>query len=695
MNDDIQKMQDDYQRRIRALEQENERLKSLDHDKTEFFNTIAHELRTPLTLLISPLESYLQDTEQHHEYIQVAYTNALRLLKLVNDVLDFAKIDAQQMPLQLGMYDLYELVVRVVKAAHHHAEKKGIALTTKTETKGSCCFDYDKIEKIVYNLISNSLKCTPTGGSITVQVYSDEEYYFIDVVDTGCGIPEQQFEHIFDRYVSRAVYEQGTGIGLALSREFARMHKGDITVRSIIGQGSCFTLSLRKNMEQTDVFLTQNESADQTIRGRDRAMIDDHLSAAEPIQRQIDAVEDTYKQHTLLVIEDNYDLRSYLVQWLSEYTVLTAATGKEGLRLAEKEKPALIITDFMLPDITGIEFCQEYRDQEEKRETPIIFLTARIDIDVKMKSLQTGAIEFMTKPFNPIELKQRIRNILQFVDLHAQYKTLYQELKKTQTQLIQTEKLSFLGRIVAGLAHELNNPLNFIKNIIPDQQKDMQILQEIHRCYEAYIQNHDLQALAEGERIKNAYPLKEHIHDNAYIQHKLQQAIDRCVALIDSMRHYARQSKMPEQQSADLNHLIADAVSFIQAARLKNIRIDMGWKLSDPVMVNTMQIQQVIINMIDNAIDAIGEENTGVITIETLREGNEALITIRDTGCGMTDDVKEKMFDPFFTTKDVGKGIGLGLGICYEIVTAHKGTISCDSIVNKGTTLTLRLPLVR
>lgn len=338
------------------------------------------------------------------------HRNARRLLNLVNQLLDFRKLDVQEVKLSLSEGDIVSFLRDVVHSFNDLSEKKHISLTFRSDVERmETKFDKDKLEKVMFNLLSNAFKFTTSDGKVEVSLSlmekTEEEtkWVAIRVKDSGIGIPVDKQERIFDRFfqsdVPATMVNQGSGIGLSIAKEFVKLHGGVITVESEEGAGSCFTVLL--------------PFVDITTGGVHVEMPVENISELQmiPVVNETESIENSTEK--LLLVEDNEDFRSYLRDNLkSSYHILEARNGKEGLQLALKYLPDLIVSDIIMPEMDGIELCKKIKTTQLVSHIPLILLTARSSEEQKIEGFETGADDYITKPFNFEILQSRIRNLI-------------------------------------------------------------------------------------------------------------------------------------------------------------------------------------------------------------------------------------------------------------------------------------------
>ena len=416
-------------RLYQTTRQQAERLMELDRQKTEFFQNVSHEFRTPLTLMIGPLESVVaQKKDLPYQQSAIALRNSRRLLRLVNQLLDLQRLDAGRMQARFRPCKLVDFVNQIVEAFRPYCEKKNITISTQLIPCKSVYLDLEKFDKVLYNLLSNAMKFTEPGGSITVKVEPAGDHVRMQVIDTGIGIRTEQIPHLFERFqqaegsVNRG-YE-GSGLGLALVKELVELHKGQISVESIYSKGTTFTIWLQTGtshlpLEQVLEIPTEIQSSRAAVELADLDIelpFDNEREIDSSQENKQDAIASFSNPNTssILVVDDNPDLRNYVSRILRQegYQVWMAHNGQEGFRLTQEQRPQLIVTDLMMPLVSGLELIAMIRASEELKGTPIILLTAKADEETRIEGAEQGADGYISKPFNDRELLAEVRNLL-------------------------------------------------------------------------------------------------------------------------------------------------------------------------------------------------------------------------------------------------------------------------------------------
>ena len=434
-------------RRTEEVRVQAEKLQEIDKLKSRFFANISHEFRTPLTLIIDPLNEMIAGTFKGDSgyYFNIMKKNAVRLLRLINQLLDLSRLESAGMKLQAKFGNIVPLMKGLVNSFTSIADRKNIDLQCIVQQDDiSLCFDKDNVEKIITNLLSNAFKFTPDGGniSVTVSVMDDQQqskkakhesqaqmtdkvdfnHVQIIIADTGIGIPEDRLPYIFDRFYSidnpHMSEQAGSGIGLALTKELVDLHHGEISVNNRKGGGTEFIIRLPLGKEYFCEDEISEESHSEVVPSPDLSATELHDIVEDEVQEELHSneiqhTEESDSRNLILVVEDNTDVRNYIREYLSsEYDVVEAPNGKKGVEIAIEKIPDLIISDVMMPEMDGHELCRILKDNIHTNHIPIILLTAKAEDSDKIAGLKTGADDYLIKPFNSQELLTRIKNLI-------------------------------------------------------------------------------------------------------------------------------------------------------------------------------------------------------------------------------------------------------------------------------------------
>jgi signal transduction histidine kinase/DNA-binding response OmpR family regulator len=407
-----------------ALESEHaEKLEEVARMKSNFFTNISHEFRTPLTLILGPAQKIASNESKNPEKdADIITRNSKRLLQLVNQLLDLSKLDAGKLKLSASAGNLISFVKGLALSFESLSESRDIMLKIKSDKELiEVYFDKEMMVKILSNLLSNAFKFTPEGGNVTITISeTTNDNVEIKIRNTGIGIPQKELPKLFDRFYqvdsSQTKEHEGTGIGLALVKELVELHHGSISVESLesdvkrdISGWTQFTITLpmgRTHLKDDEILITEQKYEQKEIPIQEEEYVN---------MKKLDEVV-THPDETkniILVVEDNYDMREYIKESLSDkYVVEEAVNGEQGVRIAEKIIPDLIISDLMMPKMDGNELTRILKNDEKTSHIPIIILTAKSGQENKIEGLQTGADDYLTKPFDLKELRVRVENLI-------------------------------------------------------------------------------------------------------------------------------------------------------------------------------------------------------------------------------------------------------------------------------------------
>ncbi|MBI4510020.1 MAG: response regulator [Deltaproteobacteria bacterium] len=634
-----------------------DRLQELDRVKSQFFASISHELRTPLTLILAPVEELIARTETGavRDTLLMIRRNAERLLRLIDDLLDLARLEAGGLRLQVGPVDLRALAAQVVEACRPTAEAKRIELGFHVEPGVEGIHgDPHRLEMVLTNLIGNALKFTPQGGRIRVTVCPTRGGASVLVSDNGPGIAEADLPFIFDRFYQadgggdRA--QGGVGIGLALAKELTELHEGTLSVESELGVATTFTLWLPKGRDHFRPEVIE----------RRRGVVEGHLGwrssdskphargEPTPLRVSTETLElpddgplllDGSRRPRIVVAEDQDDLRAFVRDVLSEeFDVLCAADGEEALVLVKREVPDLVLSDVMMPGKTGTELCREIKNDEALKNTPVILLTARVGSDAALEGYAIGADDYVIKPFHARVLVARIRAQLR--------------LRALGLKLAAREKLAAVGTLAAGVAHEVRNPVNAIINAA-------QVLRD--------------QALSTPATKR----LLEVIMD----------AGERISSITSALTEHARPAEAGKTSICDVRAGL-DATLRLLEFRMSGVEVEKRYESDRMVVAPPGELNQVFLNLLDNALRA----NARHIRVQVADQADRVVVRIGDDGPGVPQGVVERIFDPFFTTRAPGEGTGLGLFLSQRIVKKHGGDLRLERSKGTGAVFAVELP---
>lgn len=675
------------------LGEANEELLRLDRFKSRFFANITHELKTPLAMILSPIELLVDGelgplTEPQRSTLRSVYRNGARLLKLIGDLLDLSRLEESKLRLRVSENDLVEYLRQLTVQCGALVERKQIGLEfipRAPEAKVWC--DLDRLERVFVNLLSNAAKFTPVGGEIVVTVEQIDDVVRVQVKDNGPGFPPESAEQLFERFFQVGTEgsinrfdKSGTGIGLALARELVELHGGTIRAAGSPGLGACFTVDLKKGRNHLRADVLDRRARPRDVQDERRTPTtglaewtspltarDDFrlLEVADATERRIverDA-DEALREHTVLVVEDTPDVVKVVHLVLRQhFRVLTAPNGRKGFELAQKEVPSLIITDLMMPEMDGLELTRAVRGDARTRHIPIVMLTARSDVDDRVHGIESGVNAYLAKPFAARELLLTVRNLVRGADDAA--------------SLALTQQMDSLETVAGGLAHEINNPLNYVKNACLRLKLDTQELLRVAREGDPAVVAAKLPAVE--QRMEKMFET-------------MRSGIERIAATVSLMGRYGREGYNRLARPQDLWAALRDVCAIVLPATGRDVKVDLRLEGDGTVECVPEEIQQVLTNVVQNAIEA-APDGSGRVEVRGRAEGDVVVIEVRDNGAGISPEDRARVFRPFFTTKSPGRGMGMGLAIVWRVVQSHGGSVTVGGDVGEGAVFTLRLP---
>jgi signal transduction histidine kinase/DNA-binding response OmpR family regulator len=404
--------------RIQSIQSDRQRYMELDQLKSRFFTNLSHEFRTPLTLIMGPLQLLLEKTKDAEDkaLLSMASQHAQRQLELVNQLLELSKLEAGKIALQAQIEKAAPHLKGIIHAYESLAAQKGITLESVIpDAELTFCYDRDKMEKIISNLMTNAFKFTPAGGNVTVSVLKKGADVNITVADTGTGIAAEDLPKIFDRFfqaeIGRNPELEGSGIGLALVREFVLLHQGSVKVESEQGKGTTFIVTLPAHLPESN--LTGTDGLEKSNVVLQKNILKTTSNQDNNIFPSNASDETETQASRILIIEDHPDVRAFITQCLmNSYEVLEARDGNEGIASALENIPDVIICDVMMPGQNGYEVCARLKSDMRTCHIPIILLTAKATREEKLEGLHSGADDYLLKPFDAAELEARVNNLI-------------------------------------------------------------------------------------------------------------------------------------------------------------------------------------------------------------------------------------------------------------------------------------------
>ncbi|MBL8627325.1 MAG: response regulator [Myxococcales bacterium] len=616
-------------------------LEAAQASREKLFHNISHEIRTPLSLVLLLVDGVLTHHRAELTERAVGQMNAItvstrKLVRLVDELLLLASGQERNLVVRPEPIELAQALPELLAGWTLAAHEAGIALDVAADGAGPIMADPAAFERVLANLLSNAIKFTPRGGHVAVTVTRQAAATQVAVTDDGPGIDAGFRERIFERFEQGEAGRRlrtGSGIGLSIARALVRAHGGDLVLETNpAGHGCRFVFTLPNADAATVSSVTPGR-----LRPSDYGIV--------PARASSTSHPPGISQGHILVAEDDVALAEAIRQLLAEdYTVTLAHDGAEALTAASQRPPDLLITDIEMPGMDGLELARQVQAIPGEGAMPVLVMSARAQLGDRLAGFDAGAVDYLVKPFDPAELRARVRAQLAYRGL-AQ-------------RLYRTEKLAAMGALSAGLAHELRNPANGIVNAIA--------------------------------------PLRELLPPAALDPEtgvgELIDVVEQCaeqVAYVSRQLLGFRRSGDLDLRPTPLPEVVSRAVSNAGAA-LVDVELATDLAYTGTIRCAAPLLTQVMVNLLENAAQAAGRG--GWVRIRSELDGGQVLLLISDSGPGVPPGLQEKIFEPFFTTKPPGQGTGLGLATARDLITRHGGTL--DLRLREGrTTFVIALPI--
>jgi PAS domain S-box-containing protein len=659
-----------------------ERLRELDALKARLIANVSHEFRTPLTLILGAVERRLETTTAPADRadLELVTRNARVLLRLVEDLLDISKLEAGRLVPRYGEVDLARLARVTASLFEVAARERQVSLTVDAPERLEAQLDPDKVQRVLTNLLSNALKATPRAGVVRCAVTRRLDDVVVEVRDSGPGVPQALRERVFEPFFQvEATPSGGTGLGLAIVREFAAMHGGAVTVDQAPEGGARFTLVLPLRAPAGAAVAPRREleaPAPSALAPAPAALAPSPAAPAPDDDRSL-----------VLVVEDSAEMNRFLVDVLSrDHRVAAARDGREGLELALALRPDLVLTDLMMPRMTGGELVAAARARPELAGVPIIALTASTDEEQRLRLLREGLDDFIMKPVSIEELRARVKNLVG---------------KKRATDVLQRELAGGRDDIEA-LAREVTRRKRELEAALEGARVARDVAEAASRAKGAFMNlvSHELRTPLTTMRLqldrleREPGPVPERQRE---MLRKCDRSTKHLTDLVDALLEYARVEAGRLRLSArpiDVAALLSDVVDELRP------RADAkGLALGHTAQTGTFScdlrlVRLILINLIDNAIKYTTHGRVDVAG-ERTRDGALRL-TVSDTGMGIPTADHGRVFEPFEQLEELRykhtPGVGLGLSLVKQLTTALGGSVSLASEVGAGSVFTVLLP---
>lgn len=686
---------------LKELSTAYSRLQNLDELKTQVFANVSHELRTPLTLILGPIQDLREasglDPEQHAS-LAVVERNARLLLGHVNDLLELSRADAVGVELNRKPTDLHALLLALSASFRPLADNLGIEYQVELELNSqSRLVDPQKLERIAMNLLANAFKFTPSGGRVTlgVQVVTESEagqgseQLVLSVDDSGPGIRLEDRERVFERFrqldgkPNRAF--SGTGLGLSIVREFVTASAGSVQVEDSALGGARFVVRLPTEpaedalVSERDSFPVSVSSAEmQALRPRPTPSAESGQLADLPL---------------VLVVEDNPDMNRFVCSSLSsEFRVTSAFDGRQALLRLEHLMPDLIVTDFMMPHMSGDEFVHALRTKPELIDIPVLVLTARDDVEVRVRVLSAGVQDWLTKPFTVRELVARARNLV----------------SARRARSILRAELASREFDVGALAEQLAERKRRLESLLESLSHALERAEVASRFKTSLLRlvSHELRTPLGALQLQLERLSGEHrgpLNDaQQQLIVRMRRSLARLTDMIQSLLEYARiESGRLELfvESFDLHELAQSVVDdFAAQAEAKGLLLWLEAPESSAEFESDARlVRLVLVNLVANAIK-FTDQGQVVVGMELAPEA--CFLRVQDSGPGIEPSLRESVFEAFFQGESGGhreyaQGAGLGLSLVREMLHALGGSVELSSDLGKGSTFRVSVPRAR
>ncbi len=686
-------------RKLRRERDVVDRLRQVDKLRDDFLANTSHELRTPLNGIIGLAEALRDGPEPvpgaTRESLELIISISQRLSALVNDILDFSQLRTRNLVLVKQEVDLHALVEVVLTLTQ--ASLGGKSLRLINGIARDCAHvhaDEGRLLQILHNLIANAVKFTHR-GEVEVKSETQDQEVIVHVRDTGIGIPPGKQDLIFQsfRQADEDIAREygGTGLGLAITRELVQLHGGRMWLSSEVGKGSIFSFSLPRTLGESAP--TTGEPAPSPAA---RLEPSPHLGESAAVAAGVERAA-----FRILVVDDEPINCTILESHLLRHHVTTAHDGERCLELLAQEAFDLVLLDIMMPRLSGYEVCRRIRAQHSAAELPVIFLSARNLANDLNQGFDCGANDYITKPITKGELLRRVNVQLELLASHrhleariaartAELEQKNAEIIRTQKQLITQEKMANIGALASGVAHEIRNPLNFVHGLA---LASVELFDELE------------QLLGQGASAPGGdEQCREIVGDLRRNLEVILKHGRRANAIVETMMTLSRGGGGARTRQR-LSPLLENQAQLVyRDMRRKGlcpvVEFAIAWADGEPELeCNTREMSRVFANLVRNAIEAMDERQSQPPRLglsSTIADGT-VTYAVADNGCGMTPEQQARAFEPFVTSKSPDEHhIGLGLTLCYEIVTQDLGgELMLESHRGSGTRVLVRLPLPR
>lgn len=673
------------------------KVKEMDELKTQFFANVSHELRTPLALILGPSEQMLDDDNlrpEQRRQLQSIVNNGKTLLKQVNDLLDVSKLEAGQMDARYARLDLASWLRRIASQFELMAEQRGIRYRVAVPDTMAVEADPDMLERVFINLLSNAFKFTPDGGSIDVELRPGGQDFEFVVSDSGPGVAADQRELIFERFRQGEDHATrthgGTGLGLAIVKDFVQLHGGKVTVDQAPQGGARFVVQLPGAAPAGAAVHDVPQGLAPATRVALEGVLQELRTESEARSAHPDEQVHLSGRPNVLVVEDNRDMRDFIAGILAaDYNVVSASDGEQGLERALEMQPDLIVTDVMMPRMSGDQLVAALRARPELALVPVLLLTAKSDDALRVKLLREGAQDYLTKPFLEQELRARAGNLIAVKRagdaLRREMSTLSGDLEELATQLSAKHRQLQLALDSADVAREQAERANQVKG-----QFLGMLSHELRTPLATIDMNIELLSRQPSGGASNLH--------NPRVD-RMAKAARQMTTLIDGLLEYTRlesgriEARAEQLDAVEIAREVIDAHADAASA---GVRLALDPPREVGVLVSDGRLLRVVLsNLVSNALKFTQQ---GTITLRVYEGAGQHGFEVHDTGIGIPEADLARIFQPFEQLEAIPRksipGVGLGLALVKRIVEALQGQVEVVSEVDVGSTFRIVLPSV-
>jgi signal transduction histidine kinase len=654
-----EKMEIEIFSRAQQVQEANNKLREAEKVKGEFFANVSHELRTPLSLILGPLESILSRrhgdlNETQENYLKTIHNNAIRLLQLVNGLLDFSKVEAGKMSVHREPTNIASLINSVLNDFESMLRGKKVELSSEISLEAKyVMIDHYLYERILFNLLSNAAKFTPEGGKVFVKMWTTVDKLHLSVNDTGIGIAESDLPHLFQKFKqaegSSTRRFEGTGLGLAMVKEFAELLGGSVSVVSRKNKGSTFSVECLAPA-------TNEVPGNSETRSQRAVLIPQYQDVLQTFNNEKGPDQgDTMK---VLVCEDNDELSQYIISLLQGWCeIRRAKDGDEAIGFVYEWSPDIVLTDLMMPKKDGITVCREIKSDPKTSGIIVILLTALTHRNVMMKGWEAKADEYLFKPFHPEELIARVKSFFSIIRERRVAERIVEE-KNRELEYSNKE----LDAFSYSVSHDLRAPLRSIDGYT-------QILKE----------DHEKELSEEGRKV-----LSTILVNTKKMGH-----------LIDDLLAFSHLNKKELTRTLiDMNSLVAQVINDFQSQDARAQKVDFRIRDLVPTVGDGNMIKQVWVNLISNSVKYSSKKEKPIVDIDCEVENEQIIYSVKDNGVGFDMNYYNKLFAVFqrLHRPTDFEGTGVGLAIVNRIISKHDGRVWAEGKAGEGATFYFSLP---